>query len=290
MEHEALKLIQQTAIQANNKALLSVDDRDTARVMQPGESIESLEKFFYRRYRFRGRLDTNVLSEFIGYAKKRRAELTPTEEERQDFPNLPTGKWPISGFINTKNLSAKMIFNIGDTRNPGHCDDVAILTLEKLAAYEALLSVNGKKVDQRAAAEWLEEWAPHLQAYNDGNEPIPNAGAIQAIRKIKISEKRETVQAVTTHGASRSALEEIDARSEAGLPSAYDFDCVPFLGFDKRTFRLRVAVVGTNEGAAVILRIVGKEQADEDIALEFKEKLFAELDGVADLTIGTFAP
>jgi uncharacterized protein YfdQ (DUF2303 family) len=39
-----------------------------------------------------------------------------------------------------------------------------------------------------------------------------------------------------------------------------------------------------------VLRIVQKEELEEAIVTEFKQLLFSELEGAAELTIGTFTP
>jgi len=283
MDHDALRLIHETAITASDKRRFQVDDNFQVVITKDNEKITSLEGYAPLRNRFRGSLSTNVLSELVSYTKKRQKIIS-------EAPDQKTFDTIISGFINASSLSAKMFFNLGDVEYPGHADDTANLSMIPLAAYAALNKINGQRLEQREAAEWMEEWNSYLGATGAGGSYISISNAINSIRKIKITEKRETETQARNLGHTKTALEEIDAKNDDGLPEFLSFQCTPYLGFAVREFRLRVSIITSKDSPQIIFRILGKEQSDEDLGIEFKEKLFTELEGIADLTIGTFTP
>jgi uncharacterized protein YfdQ (DUF2303 family) len=263
MEIATLNRITELVLQANGFHVLT--EHTPAMVLD--NKIVSIEHLMQGRSRFRGALKTSVLSEFVGYLKRHSGGAC---------------------FIDADNMTATAYLNLGTPEKPGHADWSASLNLKPTAAYQALIAVEGKGLTQKQMVEWIEDWSAHLGAVR-GGAPIAINHALAAIREISIEAKKNVTSTDRDFGASKSSLEEIEARSKAGLPTHLEFTCMPYPGFQQRQFVLRLSII-TGEAPALKLRIVGKEQAEEDIAQEFKNLLLDQIGGSAALTIGKFSP
>lgn len=260
MNAEAIKEISQLAIDAAGANRI---DANTPAIVL-GEKVVSLEHLQAARSRYRGEFKTSVLSEFAIYLKANAGGI---------------------GFIDPKSCYAKTYLNLGTAETPGHADWTATLELEPTAAYAALLAVNGKQHSQKALVEWIEDWSGNLRGTD--NSPISNA--VAAIRELTISAKSDVTHTDKDFGAKRSALEEIEAKSTARIPTHINFMCEPYLGFQQRDFILRLSII-TGEKPALTLRIVSHEANVEDIAKEFKSALMEAVGTAAHMVIGSFSP
>lgn len=263
MQIETLKRIEELTLQANERHAL--DHHTPALILD--DKVVSIEHLMEGRSRFRGALKTSVLAEFVAYLKRHAGG---------------------EGFIDADNMTATAYLNLGTPDDPGHADWSASLNLKATAAYTALQQADGMARSQKQMAEWIEDWSAHLGAVKDGEDISINV-ALAAIREISIDAKKSVTSTDRDFGASKSSLEEIEARAKGGLPTHFQFRCTPYPGFASREFVLRLSVI-TGESPALKLRIVGKEQAEEDIAQEFKALLLEEIGDAAELTIGTFRP
>jgi len=232
-------------------------------------NIQTLEHLLEGRRRFRGAFSTSSLTEFAMYIKAN-----------------PGG----SGFIDPKKCTAQVFLNLGTATMPGHADWTASLALEATAAYAALVRINGQPQQQRQLVEWIEDWAHLLQVqFGDGDEPKPINAALPAIRNLTIQASKEVTHTDKDFGASRSALEQIEAKAAGGIPSHLIFTATPYPGFQLRDFRLRLSVV-TGDKPYLTLRIVGAEAIAEDIAREFKSLLLEQIGDSASMVLGMFKP
>lgn len=263
MQIETLHRIEELAIAASRNNALA--EHTPALILD--NKVVSIEHLQEGRSRFRGALKTSVLSEFVAYLKRHAGG---------------------AGFIDADNMTATAYLNLGTPDKPGHADWTASLNLKATAAYSALQQADGMARSQKQMAEWIEDWSNHLGAIKDGEDISINV-ALAAIREISIEAKKNVTSTDRDFGASRSSMEEIEARAKGGLPTHFQFRCTPYPGFAQREFVLRLSVI-TGESPALKLRIVGKEQAEEDIAQEFKALLLEEIGDAAELTIGTFRP
>lgn len=257
-----------------------------ARALQPPVGVDALtiptthalvdlEKFRPQRSRFRGKLETSSLADFVTYVKRRSHESIPR------------------GFIDGEKLAAVMFFNLGTPQQPGHADDRAVLQLKVTAPFAALLGINGKQLDQDDLIDFLRDWRPCIEpfAQEDGGIGPTFSAAVAAIRKVKITAKTESEHTVGDFRAARSAMEEVEATSTLELPGGFFFTCEPYAGLPQRSFTLRLSVNADGREPVLRLRIVALEAEREAIAQDFKAALMRELDGgEAELTIGTFTP
>jgi uncharacterized protein YfdQ (DUF2303 family) len=270
MDESAVKLIQQTAIAANDNRQSRMPEGTIA--LPDNFTIHDLEKYLPERRRFRGRLETASLADFVNYVKENRGDN--------------------QGFIDADNLSARVFFNLGDVANPEHGDWTANLKIKSTAAYRALLGVNGQHLIQRDLIEWLEDWNVNVvQFFSDSDDGyIAPGSAIEAIRKIEIKSKKDSTHVEQERRASRSAMEEVEASAGPSLPSRIAFRCEPYLGLPTRDFILRLQVLTSHDDPRLILRVAELEQQQEMIAQDFKEVLIREVGDAATMTIGTFNP
>jgi uncharacterized protein YfdQ (DUF2303 family) len=271
LSKEAIQHIESQAIIAAAKPIV-IDGGTSVAVLPEAVSLRSLEQYQPLRDRFRGTLRTHSLRDFTKYVAA------------HDNANQPRP----GGFIDQDAMSATVIFNLGEPDHAGHGDDTATLTLKPTAAYSALQGVVGRTLGQKELAEWLEDWLPNLEA-QDGETTLQMLQAINAVRRMVIKATSQRDSNVGDFSASRSAMDEIEAKSQDTLPSAFIFTTVPFEGLDVADIKLRLSVITGRDEPLLKLRWVGEEAQREAFAQEFKDVLEQEVGGLVPLTIGTFS-
>lgn len=267
LSKEAIQHIEAQALAAAGKAI-RVQGTELA-LLPDSVSIHSLEQYQPHRNRFRGTLRTSAIPDFVEYVNRHCREATGP-----------------ACFVNQDEMSAQVIFNLGSIEQAGHGDDTAQLTLKPTAAYASLCAVLGRGMTQQTLAEWLEDWAPHIAAFAH-DDPMTIAAAINGVRKMTIKQVSERNSTVGDLSASRSAMDEIEARSQEILPTAFAFSVAPYEGLQVAQIRLRLAVIVSGESMVLKLRWVGEEAQREAFAAEFKQVLAGQLKTVP-VTIGSF--
>lgn len=265
MDSDAIQIIQNTAVQAAHPHRL---ETHTPALFHDGK-IVSTEHLQEGRARYRGQFSTDSIEAFANYAKANTSG---------------------QGFIDIDSMSAQIFFNLGTPDQPGHGDWRANLKLRPTAEYQAMLAINGKKFLQRDLVEWLEDWGAYCAAVNADMQHIPAPKALAAIRNITIKASSESNHQEKDFGARRSAVEEIEATAENGIPYAIGFACIPYPGLAQRSFTLRVSVLTTGDKPQLVLRPIGLESAQEAIAKEFQQVLTDHIGDAASLVLGKFTP
>jgi len=131
------------ASEAVMSAMGNSADCDTAGVaaLPTHFTVHDLEKFMPTRRRARGLMVTDVLESFAAY----------TLEHAEDGATV---------FVNTDDMSATAVLNLGAPDAPLHADNKANLCSRQTAAYKALRTVaNGQGQKQATVAEFLEAGA-----------------------------------------------------------------------------------------------------------------------------------
>ena len=279
MDRSAIEAIGQLAIDAAAAHKLDTDTPALILTNRDGEQeVVSIEHLQPGRSRFRGKFATQQLGAFTDYVVATVDNTTP--------------RTPAVTFIDPDNAAANAYFNLGDHEHPGHGDNTAALRLKPTAAYAALLvATNGRNLDQRTLHDWVEDWRDNITVLYAG-VPQENSvpAALAAIRDITIAQAREVNHVERDFGASKSAMESVDARSKLTLPSGFEFRAVPYEGLQERTFRLRLGVNTGGDKLTLALRIQQAEQISEDIARDFLARLHAKLGTASSVTLGTFTP
>lgn len=287
MDSTAIALIQQTAIEAQKANILKTAVPAIVLRDEDGQQrVVSLEPFAAHRSRFRGTFATASLTDFAQYVTARAGG---------------------EGFIQPDSLTAEVIFNLnvdgvgapevaGQPTMPGHGDYRAALALKATSAYTALQCAAKTQFAQKAMIEWLEDWWDCLAAdYPDATDNIPTdllrmRQALNALRKVKVKASAEAVHTDKDFGASRSALEDVEASSDIGLPRGFRFTCKPSEDLDVREFYLRLGVLTGGEKPVFVLRWSKREADIEALGQNFKAKLLDALGDKATMLLGTFDP
>src|SRR5690606_28802680 len=268
LSKETAQLIIANALAA---AELKIETGGHTLAVQPeGAKLVNLEKYQAIRDRFRGALNPHALADFARYV-----EQHPADDIKPH------------GFIDQDRMACTVIFNLGTEAYAGHGDDTATLTLKPTAAYKALLGAVGQRLGQQELAEFLEDWAPNVTAFAD-DEQLNIAQAITGIRKMTIKATSQRDSTVGDFSNARSAMDEIEARSQETLPTRFVFTTVPFEGLQPATIHLRLSVITGSDAPVLKLRWVAEEAQREEFAREFKGVLEQQVGGFVPLTIGTF--
>jgi uncharacterized protein YfdQ (DUF2303 family) len=234
-------------------------------------SVESLERFGFTRFRFRGVMDTTSIDDFVRYS----VGYASVEE-------------PARCFIDAQNMSARSVFNIGTLDNPGHADNVSTIKLKQTAPFLALLAINGDRLNQKQIAEWLEDWSDYLTAFDADGKTMSIAQAAQAVRRITIQQATQADHEDGDFSGKKSLMQSIEASSKDVMPVAFEFKCVPYEGLGKRAFSLRNSLLKSSE-PCFVLRIVQLEAQEEAIANEFRDLLIGKFnEKPVDTFIGNF--
>ncbi|WP_296255575.1 MULTISPECIES: DUF2303 family protein [unclassified Pseudomonas] len=268
LSKEAIQLITDTALEATGKALPTF--MPTA-VLPEGAKVLDLEKYQALRSRFRGTFSTHSLADFGLYVTDRAGDGA-------------------RGFINQEDMSCVLLFNLGTTAVPGHADDRAVLKLKPTAGYTAVQRIAGERLAQKDLSDWIEDWHQYLTPVDDEGQPIPVAKAIAAVRTITVKATSESETTVGDTSASRSAMDQIEARSKETLPAALQFHTIPFDGLTEQVITLRISVITSGAVPVLKLRWVGEEVQRESIAEEFKAVLEQKIGTAAKLSLGAFNP
>ena len=272
MDGAALKLAQDTAIDAQAKRIPAGYESKIVAVPNDYRLVD-LEQFDAGRRRFRGMLVTDSLEDFAQYVKDNKGG---------------------QGFILAQKMKATVFFNLGNAEDAGHADWRAALELPTTPAYAALLDFMDDAHNQQDTIEFLEDWAFNLSGFTEAEdglrERIDLKKIVRAVRKLEIKETSATGTTQEQYRVAQSHLNSVEASSTEGLPDGLTFTTAPYLGLSVRTFTLRLSILTGGRAPALKLRIVGHEQAKEDMAQEFKKVLAESIGKDASLTIGTFSP
>lgn len=115
------------------------------------------------------------------------------------------------------------------------------------------------------------------------------AKGIAAVRTITVKATSESETTVGDTSASRSAMDQIEARSKETLPAALQFHVVPFEGLTEQLITLHISVITSGSVPVLKLRWVGEEVQREASAQEFKSVLENKIGAAAKLSLGSFA-
>ena len=180
-------------------------------------------------------------------------------------------------FIDAKKMIAATTFDLGSEAEPLHQKHTAELALDKTAAYLAILDVNGQKLSQLDASNFIDDWSDNISVYNQDEVIMTNRQASEQLRDISIDKIRSSNSKVGSFSESMSQNEIIEAKKQESLPADIHFTCQPYTGLDDRCFVLRVQLLVGGDKPFVSLRIIIIEAHKEDMANEFKDIIVDKL-------------
>lgn len=284
LDASAVKALTQAEATANaNTAVINAENTLAHVVALPQDfQLHDLEKYLPDRRRAIGVMTTSVIADFAAYAKKH-ADLNETIE-----PDDKDSGTAAAVFVDKDAMKATAVLNLGDRDQPGHADNLAVIALEKSAAYTALLNIaNGQPRKQTEVAEFLEDWAPIITCRHD-DEILSTGQAAAAVRTITIEQARKTNSSEQQLGAERSAFESVQASSEHKLPTLIEFHVdPPYFGLERRTLTMRLSII-TGDKPLIVLRIVKLQEHQEAMAAEFAHLVRNALDDALPVAIGTY--
>ncbi len=266
---QQLAVGQGEAITAATEALAEGIDAREALVTLPSDfQIHSLEKYLPTRRRQRGSMATSLLPDFVTF--------TQAHAE----PGAMT-------FVDQKAMRAVAVLNMGTREEPGHCDHTATFVAKATAAYSALRAVaKGEPMKQQALAEFLEDWAPLVECFRDG-QAVTLPTAIAAVRRVTIETLQKQESSQQSLQVERTGFESISAKSES-LPTHISFSTEPFVGLKARTFALRLAVHTGAKDPMLALRIVNVELHEEEMAQELAQKVREAMPETIPVMVGAY--
>ena len=271
MDKQAVQLIQESA---NIPAILQqiTDAKTQVPVAAAPESMKllNLEKYMPQAARYRLKMATTSIDDFIRYNTKH-------DEEGATC------------FVDAEGMSAHTIIDLGTDEVPGHKENAATLQLHKTAAFKAITRIDGNRLSQKDASEFIEDWADNITSIftKDGDGMTP-AQAANALRNLSIEAAREINSQVGDFSESASIMERVEAKNQSLLPSEIRFSCIPYNGLKERTFKLRASILTGDEKPTLVFRVLQLEGTEEDIAAEFKDKLANASGGLElEVFIGT---
>lgn len=271
-DKEAIVALQERAsINAANEAMCNSNLSNELVALPSDFKLHDLEATQPTRRRARGTMATTALVAFADYTTAH-------------------GENGTTVFVDPENMRAVAVLNLGSASIPGHADNQVKLTLQRTAAYTALLThANGTGHKQATIAEFLEDWAAIVHCFTDGGE-VPTGRAIAAVRKITIEAMRKQESTEQQLGASRSAFESVQATSTEPLPTTIYFKCQPYADLSERTFVLRLGVLTGNDKPTINLRIVKQETHQEEMAVELASLIEQRFDdGAVPVLLGSYS-
>ena len=270
MDKGAIEQIEQTAVLASGVAK-AFDSHIPITLVPKGLELISLEKYRTQPARFRGRFATNYISDFVYYIHVINEPYTQC-------------------FINADRMSAEAYFDLGDTKQPGHGEHRAILTLLKTAAYQSAIEITGDELKQKECAEWLEDWRDQIKLYDENDQAVDIKRGIMAVRQIKIKSSVESDHQQEQFKASRTTAEKIEALNPEGLLNYIVFECQPYHQLGDYALTIKISIVQNHNEPRLKLRIVKLEAVKEQLANDFKDVLMNTLDENVKTYVGSFNP
>lgn len=268
------KLSQAEAITAAGNAIASsmihdVElDRAIGVVALPNTfDLHDVEKYLPNRRHARGTMTTAYVDHFANYV----------EAHAEDGATV---------FV-SDSIAAKAVLNLGRSIAPGHADNLAELAPTATAAYRAFRDALKRPMNQREAAEFIEDWAEYVHCVAGDSNHIPNSKAAAAFRKLTIETARKLTAEVQSLGESMSAFEQVQANSVEPIPEFIVFTCRPYADFEARAFTMRVGIL-TSDKPQISLRALRLEQHIEEMARGLADKVTEAIGDAATVVLGTY--
>jgi uncharacterized protein YfdQ (DUF2303 family) len=248
MDKESIIRVEQLALAGQ-----SIDTDIPARIIPQGSQSVSLEKFQAQPTRHRAVFNSARVEEFIGYCN--------------DYAT--TGDSAV--FINPNDMTAIAVFDYS-----GWGQHRAILKLEATPEYSSIMNKPKTIFIQSGLREWLEDFGESIQPMQNGVELKLNI-ATQAVAKVSINKTGKDTFTDGDFSATRSAFEEIEAKSgvESGLPTHFLLTAPLFEGLEPRQINLKFAVITQEKTDKPVfaLRIIGLDALLKAVAKEVEQKL-----------------
>lgn len=248
--------------------------KSTLQAKAPGVEIINLEEYNEHRDEYRGAMATHSVPDFVEYVEQFSKEGSKC-------------------FVSDE-MYCKAILDNGTEEKPMHRRHKASLKLQRTALYKALTKITDKRLTQKEAAEFLEDYNAEIEAFvtnAEGEEKSVLGGvAAQALRKLTIETARSVTSEVGDFENSATAMERRAAANKEQITNRFEFQCEPFMGLDNRLFEVRVSMLTSSSVPEIIFRIVRHDKHEEEMVQEFKDLMIDKLSSSeAQVFIGEFS-
>lgn len=251
MQHEAIETISQLALSANARLNEHLQQKTTGALLSPDNmKVHDLESLLPAPRRFTGQMSTTSIDSFIDYFR---------HQGEQHQPLI---------FINTEAqpVTAVATFDLGSIDEPGHGNNSTVLSLQDTPELAAVVKVKDRALKQSELADFLEDWQ-HILLAKAGDEVLHPVAAINAVRHVTVKASASATHQEGHFNATRSAMEEVEARSAVDrLPEYIVVRLVPHVGMKEIDIQLRVALKTGEEKPYFILRWMGEAAQRKEIA------------------------
>lgn len=256
------------------------DGSESVAALPSGVDIRDLEIYAEHRRRFRGVFNTSSVASWVAYVQC----LATADPFRAGVPC----------FIDAEKARASIALDLLTLEGrPGHCQNQAIVNLKPVALYAALCELELRALGQREMVDFLGDWRNAWIAYSDGLEVLGGMAALAALRQIDIKAHAVTGSETGNMSETRSSFASIEATSRTALPASFYFSVKPYAELTERTVIADLHIIPNDKAPTLKLRIRGRDELRESIAVEFGELVAAKLQAAKlDVlpVIGTFTP
>lgn len=252
MDESAITKIQESTTQAEIIEYLEDHPTNKPILISPENfDILELEQYMEHRSSYRFTFKTESISDFIQYGI--------------DFDQVGA-----ACFVDSSHIVAKTVFDLGTREEPLHQQHTAFLHLSETAAFSKLLFVDGARLSQKQASDFIEDWVDNITVYSTAGDFMHTKKAAASLRDLTIESAREINTKVDDYSESMSQMEKVEAKNKHLLPSEINFSCVPYLHLEKRDFTIRISLITSGDAPQLSFRIIKLESIKEEIAEEFK--------------------
>jgi uncharacterized protein YfdQ (DUF2303 family) len=221
LDKDAIRELQREALQANIHGAMAAGVRELA--IPKDWSLQNLDHLFNGPLHFKYTFSTHLPADFCRYIAA--------------MGGMGSGHL----VIDVDDMESRLVFDQGTPDQPGHGLHKAELRLRPTAAYHAM-PAHPTSFTQRELADWLEDWAPHLTAYDSDGEELPIRQVVAAVRSIDIEAMSKQSSHVQDLGEQQTLMTSVEAKSKHVLPSGLKMTLVPYYGLPESDVYLRLGL------------------------------------------------
>ncbi len=232
--------------------------------------LESTEHLLSAPVRFRRTFTTRRLGDFLAYVKAKADGMSAV-------------------FIDPDMGKVVAVLNHGDIANPAWGDNRAIVELRHEPEFAAFANATKGARSQREMIEFLEDWlpTPFVFAQDALGGAITPVTAISAVRRVTIAARAESTHQQDDLRASRSALEEIEARgADQALPANLLFYGRIYRDLPEYTVTARLGLRLESKEPQFTLRMVGWDAQEARIANDIEALVRTEVGTACPVYVG----
>lgn len=234
-------------------------------------TLQNTEQFQTAPTRFRRAFTTRRIDDFLAYLKVNARDSSAV-------------------FIDPDMIKVVAVLNHGSGDEPQWGDNLATLDLRYEPEFAAFVNATRAVHSQRAFIEYLEDWlpTPQVSAIDADGAIIDPKVAIGAVRRVTIAARAESTHQSDDMQASRSALEQIEARGAGDpLPAGLRFYGTIYHGLADYTVTARLGIRLSDKEPTFTLRLVGWDAQQSEIATEIETRVRGDLPTGVQVYTGT---